>query len=77
MEVHTEDHQDFLNKEFLEILLNEYESIRRTLHNQMDMESTMEEHQWLGGYYPCDIWTEAEIELNTVIDEIADLIEML
>ena len=71
------DRQDFLDKAFLEILLNEFNEIRDTLQRQMDMESTMPEHQFCGGYIPSDIWIEAEIELNTIIENITQLLNCL
>ena len=71
------DNNDLLNKAFLEILLSEYNEIRSMLYNQMNYESTLPEFQWCGGYMPGDVWTEAEIELNTLIGNMTDLMAML
>lgn len=77
MEAYNIDRQDFLNKTFLEMLLDEFNEIRNTLYRQMDIESTMPEHQFCGEYYPCDTWIEAEIDLNTAIDNIDELMQLL
>lgn len=77
IEICNINRQDFLDKTFLEILLNEFNEIRNALHHQMDMESTIPEHQFCGGYMPSDIWIEAEIELNTIIENITQLLNRL
>ena len=77
VEVCTKDHNDFLNKEFLEMLLEEYEEIRNAIQQQMEYESTLPQYQWNGHYIPSDLWFESEIEVNTLIATMTDLIAML
>lgn len=77
VEVYTKDHNDFLNKVFLEMLHDEYGHIRNVLQQQMEYESTLPENQMYGHYIPGDVWFEAEIDLNTLMATIYDLMEML
>lgn len=77
VEVYTKDHDDFLNKEFLEMLHNEYGFIKTALQQQMEYESTLPEYQMYGHYIPSDLWFEAEITLNTLMATMFDLMELL
>ena len=68
---------DLLNKDILELMLNEFKEVRDAILERMEVEAQMPEYQFCGGYYPGDVWPEALIELNSIIDNIRLLLEML
>lgn len=73
----TTNKEDFFNKEFLDILYDEFNETRNAIHDQMELESTMPEHQLFGCYIPADTWTEALFILNTLIANVMDLLELI
>ena len=71
------DREDLLNKDILEIMADEFDDVRYAIYERMEVEAQMPENQMFGSYIPGDVWPEALIELNTIIDNIVKLLELL
>lgn len=75
--------EDFLNKEFSLMTLREFEELRQAIRNHMAYEEEHRINMWdiagdgIGYYMAPDCLIEAEIDLNTVIGELEELLENL
>lgn len=71
------DEQDLHNKKFLEIMLDAFTEVLDAINDRMRAESELPEYQFYGEYMAGDVWIEANIELNSLIDNIEELISLL
>lgn len=71
------EREELLNKDILEIMLEEFQEVIDAILERMEVEAQMPEYQMYGSYMPGDVWHDALIELNTLIDNIEELIELL
>lgn len=75
--------QDFLNREFSLMVLREFEELRQGIRNHMAYEEEYGINMWdmnndgIGYYMAPDCLIEAEIDLNTVIGDLEELLENL
>lgn len=75
--------EDFLNKEFSLMVLNEFIEIRQQLEDHMNYEKENGINMWdicndgIGFYMPGDIVTEGEMHLNSIICCLEELLENL
>jgi hypothetical protein len=77
VQIYDLNKEDLLNRALVIMLRNEFNEILNELQARMELEAQMEENQWFGVYMPGDAFFEAEIELNSLIDNLNDLIDEL
>lgn len=75
--------EDFLNKEFSLMVLNEFIEIRQQLEGHMNYEKEHGINMWdlagdgIGFYMPGDTLAEGEMNLNSIICYLEELLENL
>ncbi len=69
--------EDFLNRELTLMVIDEVQDIRTALLERMYEEEASGLYHWMGEYMPSDLFMEALIELNTILDSLNGLLEEL
>lgn len=69
--------EDFYIKEYVSVVLNEFRYIKQALMNHMIYEQENGINMWDEYYFPGDVLTEGEIELNSLIANLEELLNLL